>query len=181
MADRQQWNERYRENLTVNSPTPAAVLIQNAHLLPKDGVAMDLACGLGGNAIYMVQRGLQVAAWDYSTIAVEQLNQYAKQHNLNLQAEVRDVVVDPPAGQSFDVIVVSRFLERAIVPRLIAALKPDGRIFYQTFIAEKTAEVGPNNPLYLLQPNELLNLFSTLRILVYREEGLVGDTGQGFR
>ncbi|WP_455206380.1 class I SAM-dependent methyltransferase [Kaarinaea lacus] len=181
MADRQQWNERYRENLTVNSPTPAAVLIQNAHLLPKDGVAMDLACGLGGNAIYMAQRGLQVVAWDYSTIAVEQLNQYATQHNLNLQAEVRDVVIDPPAGQSFDVIVVSRFLERAIVPRLTAALKPDGIIFYQTFIAEKTPEVGPGNPLYLLQPNELLNLFSTLRILVYREEGLVGDTGQGFR
>ncbi|WP_455366098.1 class I SAM-dependent methyltransferase [Kaarinaea lacus] len=181
MADKQQWNERYREAASAGLPEPALVLSENAHLLPDKGMALDLACGRGANAIFLVQHGLQVSAWDYSPVAVEQLQQYAKQQALTLRVEVRDVVHNPPGKESFDVIVVSRFLERAIIPQLCAALKPQGLIFYQTFIAEKDAAIGPGNPDYLLQPNELLALFAALRIRVYREEGLLGDMTCGFR
>jgi tellurite methyltransferase len=54
-------------------------------------------------------------------------------------------------------------------------------VFYQTFTREKSADCGPSNPAYLLEENELLRLFSGLRILAYREEGNVGDVAQGFR
>ena len=54
-------------------------------------------------------------------------------------------------------------------------------MFYQTFIQDKPADLGPNNPDYLLAENELLQLFSGIRILVYREEGQVGHVTQGFR
>ena len=181
MADQRQWDERYREQSNILPPTPAEVLIENAHLLPDKAVALDLACGLGANAIFMAQHGLQAVAWDYSAIAIERLNHYARQHKIALQAEVRDVVHEPPSGHSFDVIVVSRFLERSIIPQLCNALKPQGLIFYQTFISEKDPSVGPGNPTYLLEPNELLQLFAGLRIRVYREEGQVGDMKRGFR
>lgn len=181
MADQRQWDERYREQGSILPSTPAEVLIENAHLLPDKGAALDLACGLGANAIFMAQHGLQAVAWDYSAIAIERLNQYARQHNIELQAEVRDVVLEPPTDHSFDVIVVSRFLERSIIPQLCNALKPQGLIFYQTFISEKDPSVGPGNPAYLLEPNELLQLFAGLRIRVYHEEGLLGDMGRGFR
>ncbi|WP_455221994.1 class I SAM-dependent methyltransferase [Kaarinaea lacus] len=181
MADQRQWDERYREQGSILPSTPAEVLIENAHLLPDKGAALDLACGLGANAIFMAQHGLQAVAWDYSAIAIERLNQYARQHNIELQAEVRDVVLEPPTDHSFDVIVVSRFLERSIIPQLCNALKPQGLIFYQTFISEKDPSVGPGNPAYLLEPNELLQLFAGLRIRVYREEGLLGDMERGFR
>lgn len=181
MAEQQQWDERYREQSKAGVPAPALVLTQNAHLLPDSGTALDLACGRGANAIFLAQHGLQVSAWDYSAIAIEQLEQYAQQHSIELQVQVRDVVRDPPIKQSFDIIVVSRFLERSIVPQLSAALNPQGLIFYQTFITEKSPAIGPNNPDYLLQANELLALFAGLRIRVYREEGLQGDLTHGFR
>jgi len=181
MADQQEWNKRYREQTKTLTPTPALVLTESAHLLPEKGLALDLACGLGGNAIFLAQHDLQVNAWDYSAAAIEQLNDYAKQNNIELQTEVRDVVLEPPAEQSFDVIVVSRFLERSIIPQLCHAVKPQGLVFYQTFILEKDPSVGPGNPDYLLQPNELLKLFGDLQIRVYREEGLVGDIERGFR
>ncbi|WP_455219313.1 hypothetical protein, partial [Kaarinaea lacus] len=69
----------------------------------------------------------------------------------------------------------------AIISDLIAALKPGGLLFYQTFTQEKVTDTGPGNPKTLLKPNELLALFSSLRILVYREEALVGNVKQGFR
>ena len=178
---KQQWNERYLSELVEATPKPALVLLDNAHLLPERGKALDLACGVGGNALFMAQRGLQVVGWDYSSAAIDQLNQFAAQQKVKLQAEVRDVVVAPPTLQSFNVIVVSHFLDRSIISDLIDALKPGGLIFYQTFIQEKVNEVGPGNPDFLLKPNELLKLLSSLRILVYREEGLVGNVTQGFR
>jgi SAM-dependent methyltransferase len=175
------WNLRYAAGASGASPQPSAVLSENRHLLPATGTVLDLACGLGGNALLLAQRGLQTQAWDMSDVAIEKLNGVAASQGLPLNAVVRDVVHFPPSINSFDVIVVSRFLHRQLVSNIIEALKPSGLVFYQTFIREKLSEVGPGNPEYLLAENELLRLFSSLRILVYREEGLVGDVAQGFR
>jgi tellurite methyltransferase len=99
-----------------------------------------------------------------------------------VHAEVRDVVACPPRAESFDVIVVSRFLERALAPALIAALRPAGLLFYQTFTQSTVGDPkGPMNPDYRLAPQELLRLFQPLRLRVYREEGSVGDTTRGWR
>jgi tellurite methyltransferase len=175
------WNLRYASSESEGMPQPAAVLNENRHLLPESGTALDLACGLGGNALLLAQRGLQTHAWDVSNVAIEKLNGLAVSQNSSLKAAVRDVVSHPPSANSFDVIVVSRFLHRPLVADMIRALKPSGLLFYQTFIRDKSPEIGPGNPEYLLAENELLQLFSELRILVYREEGLVGDTSRGFR
>lgn len=178
---KQQWNQHYLSDLVEATPKPALVLSDNAHLLPQRGQALDLACGVGGNALFMAQRGLQVVGWDYSSAAIDQLKQFADRQKVKLQAEVRDVTVEPPARKSFDVVVVSHFLDRSIISDLIKTLKTGGLVFYQTFIQEKVNQAGPSNPDFLLKPNELLELFSSLRILVYREEALVGNVKQGFR
>jgi tellurite methyltransferase len=39
----------------------------------------------------------------------------------------------------------------------------------------------PNNPDYLLIENELLRQFSSLRVIFYRENALMGDLSQGLR
>jgi tellurite methyltransferase len=179
---RQKGDERYRQNeVTPSSSDAAMVLTQNAHLLPATGSALDLACGLGANALFMAQRGLSVSAWDLSPVAIDKLQQVAAQQDLSLQLEVHDVVSQPPQPAQFDVIVVTRFLERQLVSPLMEALKLGGLLFYQTFITDKVSDRGPDRCAYRLARNELLTLFAELRILVYREEGLVGDIQQGFR
>jgi hypothetical protein len=40
---------------------------------------------------------------------------------------------------------------------------------------------GPQREEFRLDDQELLRLFSGLQVLVYREEGRVGDVQQGFR
>ena len=66
-------------------------------------------------------------------MVVARLHALAQQRGLPLHAEGRDVVAAPPAPTSFDVIVVSRFLERALAPALIQALRPAGLLLYQQF------------------------------------------------
>ena len=179
-GDKEKWNARYT-NAKDALPEAAEVLIENLHLLPSTGTALDLACGRGANALLLARQGLTTSAWDISDTAVELLDTLAKQQQLSITTEARDVSDKPPAAESFNVIVVSRFLDRALMPALKTAIKPGGLILYQTFIRDKVSDVGPDKPDYLLDENELLSFFTDWRIRAYREEGTLGDQQSGFR
>ena len=176
----EKWNLRHGD--LSHQPKAAEVLTQNRHLLPARGRALDLACGLGGNALLMAKTGLEVAAWDLSPVAIERLQELAEAHQLpNLKPEARDLSVDPLPPDTFDVITVSYFLDRALIRAMIASLKPGGLLFYQTFTRVSVMQQGPSNPGYRLADNELLELCSPLMLRYYREENLLGDLSRGAR
>ncbi len=174
------WNKRYSK-LDRQKLIAADVLMQNLHLLPKSGTALDYACGLGVNAFQLACLGFDVSAWDISSVAIEKLNTEAKSRSLNIQVEVRDLAVCPPEKESFDIILVSRYLDRGAVPSLIRALKLRGVIFYQTYTRENSEATVINNHEFLLKSNELLDFFSELRILSFKDEGVQGDLQRGLR
>ncbi|MES9853161.1 MAG: methyltransferase domain-containing protein [Candidatus Thiodiazotropha sp. L084R] len=177
---RAMWDERYGD--PEKTPRLAEVLLSNSHLLPAKGNALDLACGLGGNAMHLAAQGLDVVAWDLSPVAIQRLQQLAHEKKQpNLKAEVRDVERHPPSTDQFEVIVVSYFLERSLIAPLINALKPGGLIYYQTFIRDAVSSDGPKNSNFRLADQELLKLFSKLKIRLYREEGRLGDLSSGIR
>jgi tellurite methyltransferase len=174
------WNKRY-DSCPNELPATAEVLLYNLHLLPEKGTALDLACGRGANAICLAENGFTVSAWDISSTALEQLSIYAKTKKIIVKTEIRDVSNHPPETNTFDVIIVSRFLDRTLIHDIKKAIKPSGLIFYQTFTKEKIDESGPRNPDYLLDKNELLDLFNEWNIIYYREEGKIGNINNGFR
>lgn len=157
------------------------MLRQNQYLLPTQGTALDLACGRGANAICLAENGLTVSAWDISTSALEHLSNEALKKELEIKIESRNISKHPPEPGSFDVITVSHFLERGLINDIREAIKPEGLIFYQTFIINKVRDIGPSNPDYLLANNELLTTFKDWRVIVYREEGTLGNIERGFR
>ena len=94
MSIREKWNDRYRAG---NGDRQASrVLRENLHLLPGNGRALDLACGVGGNAILLAEQGLRVDAWDIADIPVAALQASASDRQLPIKANVRDVEVNPP-------------------------------------------------------------------------------------
>jgi tellurite methyltransferase len=174
------WDARHGD--PDKQPDQAEVLAWNRHLLPVTGRALELACGLGGNALLLAEQGLDVTAWDLSPVAIARLREMADGRGLyNLSAEVRDIEQDPPPPERFDVIVVSYYLERALAPRIVEALRPGGLLFYQTFTRIAVGSEGPTNPDFRLGDNELLQLFSGLKLRIYREENRLGDLAQGTR
>jgi len=182
--DSDKWDAIYQskqQNGETKKLTPAYILQEFHHLLPAQGKALDLASGLGANALFLAQHNLQAHAWDISSVAIEKLNAAAKSLDLNLITEIRDIVAKPPEENSFDVIVVSHFLDRKIMPDIIAALRQNGLLFYQTFTKVRARKSGPTNETYRLGKNELLILCEDLDVIVYREEGLIGDSDSGFR
>ncbi len=173
------WDTIY-QNKSVE-PTASYVLTNYSYLLPKEGIALDLACGQGGNALFLAQAGLDVQAWDASAVAIEQLKKQSELKKLNIDAQLHDVVKSPPLTESIDVLVVSFFLDRDLCAQLYSALKPGGILFYQTYCQQKTSEQGPKNIDYLLADNELLQLFSPMKVRIYQQDALLGNSKKGLR
>ncbi|MDC9724867.1 MAG: class I SAM-dependent methyltransferase [Gammaproteobacteria bacterium] len=179
MTLQSKWDHIYSQKTA--EPTASLVLTENKHLLPSQGSALDLACGQGGNARLLAGAGLDVLAWDLSPVAIKQLRDFTALNALSIDAQVHDVLEFPPKANSLDVLVVSFFLDRSLCPKLIDAVKPGGLMFYQTYCQEKVNEQGPKNPEFLLADNELLALFSSMKVRVYREESLLGNQQKGWR
>jgi len=174
------WDKYYDSNIK-GSPSPSEVLYFNQHLLPVKGNALDLACGYGSNAICLAMNGLKVSAWDISKIALEKLSLRSKEFDFIINCEIRDVLQQPPEPDTFDIIVVSKFLDRKLIKHIRHAIKPNGLIFYQTFIKDRIIKSGPENPNYQLNENELLDFFEDWKLIFYREEGMIGNLSRGFR
>ena len=177
---RSKWDRIYEAATDVGDP--ARILTEFAHLLPVSGHALDLACGLGANALFLAQRGLHVSAWDASRVAITRLQAAADCQGVAVDSRLRDYERFPPEANSFDLLVVSNFLYRPILPDLRNSLRPGGLVIYTTHTVERPDFMGgPSNPDYLLQSGELLDMFCHFRIHAYREEGLLGDIRQGER
>ncbi|SHI74038.1 class I SAM-dependent methyltransferase [Cycloclasticus pugetii] len=180
MSDLQhKWDRIYSQREAAD-PKPAAMLSQYSHLLPEQGRALDLACGVGGNTFFLAQRGLTVDAWDISPVAISQIDQ-RKGPADNIRTSVVNINDGVFAKNYYDIVTVSYFLDRQHIDDIITTLKPQGLLFYQTFTREKAQPGGPSNPDFLLKKGELLSLFSQLTPIIYHEEGLIGDASKGLR
>ncbi|WP_301028409.1 bifunctional 2-polyprenyl-6-hydroxyphenol methylase/3-demethylubiquinol 3-O-methyltransferase UbiG [Zhongshania sp.] len=174
LSSRAKWNQRHQQR---ELPVAACRVLQNHRdLLPCTGLALDVACGLGGNAVLLAQAGLECEAVDISDVAVTRLNDYARSQNLSLTARQADIetnglgLVSNLVAKQYDVITVSYFLYRPLFPALIAALKPGGLLFYQTFVSTAAGEMrGPKNSNFYLHKKELLSHFKGLEIRYYCE------------
>ncbi|MGB3477003.1 MAG: class I SAM-dependent methyltransferase, partial [Mycobacterium sp.] len=76
--DRTRWDAKYAGRSLPGSIGPAAVFAPFADVFPTAGHALDIACGQGAAAVWLAQRGLQVAGFDVSPVAVEQARAFAQ-------------------------------------------------------------------------------------------------------
>ena len=150
---------------------PSLWLTSNAHLLPRVGDALDVACGSGRHALWLAERGLRTTALDRNPDLIAALNADASRLHLPLQAEVADLESSrfQFTPDTYDVIVVVHYLHRPLFPSLLAALRPGGLLVYETFTRAQAARGRPSNPAFLLEPGELLMRVQPLDVLASRE------------
>lgn len=158
---------------TIGPPgSPSPWLVEHLDLLRRGGTVLDVASGRGRHALFLAQAGFRVHAVDRDPEAVGLVRDAAVNAGLDVIAEVVDLETDPtPAvgDACFDAIVVVNYLHRALFPALRNALKPGGRLIYETFTIAQAARGKPTNPNFLLQPGELPILVAPLAVLRERE------------
>ncbi len=178
LAIEKKWDKIHARNSRVQV---AKILDKNRFLLPKQGKALDLACGLGANALLLAEHGLDTHAWDISSVALKKLQLFALKKHLNLSTKQVVIKANILPKNTFDVIIITRFLDRSLTNEIMESLKTGGLLFYQTYVKDKIDSNGPSNPNFLLARNELLRLFKPLTLVNYRENNLIGTLELGER
>jgi tellurite methyltransferase len=168
VQDAVKWNQRYQTRDRNGAPSPRAFLVEHADVLPRQGRALDVAMGLGGNAAFLLARGLHVIGLDISEVAVRA----AKARWPGLQAAVVDLSHFTLPAATFDVIVNFYFLDRRLWPMYRRALKPGGVLIIETLTHEMLTVRPDIDPIYLLKPGELCAAFEDWRVVAQRETWL---------
>lgn len=132
-ADIERWDRKYRGGNPNPTFQPDALLTTFRHLFDGRGNALDLACGVGQNAIYLARLGYQVVGVDASLVGLRYGQRAAQTERLEIAFVVADLDRFPLPKVYFSLIVVIRFLDRELIPALKAALAPGGLIVYRTF------------------------------------------------
>jgi tellurite methyltransferase len=166
--DRIRWETRYKKRDPNAAVGPRPFLVRHSNLLPKSGLALDYAMGLGGNSGFLLDRGLKVLGIDISYTAVLR----AKSRYLQLMGVVCDLEQFHPPANKFDVVLIFYYLDRNSWDQLATSLKPGGVLMMETFLLANDLEKGQSgiNPAYLLAPGELRSAFPGLNTLAYEEK-----------
>ena len=170
-SDRERWDAKYAAKSVPEKLLPDEWLTRHVAGL-KSGRALELACGLGHNAIWLARQGWQVDAVDVSPIGLQLAAELASRQGADVHWIAADLDEFRPPVETYDLIVVLRFLDRLRLPPLIEhSLRPGGRLIYETFTLAQIdrPESHLKNPAFALAAGELPRLFAGLQILSYAE------------
>ncbi len=152
---------------------PSAWVQRWSHLVRPGGTVLDVACGHGRHLRWFARHGHPVTGVDRSPEAITAVASLATM----LQADIENgpwPLLQDGQPQAFDAVVVTNYLWRALFPLLLQSLAPGGVLIYETFTAGNETVGKPSRPDFLLQPGELLNACSQLRIVAY-EDGYLAE------
>jgi 2-polyprenyl-3-methyl-5-hydroxy-6-metoxy-1,4-benzoquinol methylase len=90
--DAERWNARYAADGDAwLEDQPRQLLLDYAHMLPKEGIALDAAAGVANNGTFLARRGMHVIALDISITALQLATRRALKESLPFSAAVYDL------------------------------------------------------------------------------------------
>lgn len=164
--DREFWEDRYRSAPQVWSGRPNPQLVDEiAGLVP--GRALDVACGEGGDALWLAGRGWSVTAVDLAQTALDRVDEAAAQAGPDAAARVRTERVDIAewdAGDGAYDLVTTHFLHlppevRSVAfARMARAVAPGGTLLVVAHHASDLATtIGrPDLPELFFAPEDVV-------------------------
>jgi len=157
-SDRIRWEKKHA-NAGARPLGEAEATLEWAPFPSGPARALDLACGRGRNCGALLRRGYKVIAVDVAGTALRELRQRYRDARGQLFPVQADLDFWPFAPDSFDLILQCDFLDRRLFPEMKASTRRGGYVLIDTFGLEDTAETGPRNLSFRLEPDELGRIF----------------------
>ncbi|MFD2368072.1 class I SAM-dependent methyltransferase [Pseudoduganella sp. GCM10020061] len=167
--------------MDAHAQLPASPWVARFAPLVPSGEVLDLACGSGRHAHLFARLGHPVLALDRDPEALARLAaengvcphfengdrpHFGALRTMCFDLERSTDAADWPFEPGrFAGIVVTNYLHRPLLPKIVQALRPDGILIYETFAAGNERFGKPSNPAFLLEEGELLRL--PLRVIAY--------------
>src|SRR5436305_8260145 len=135
---------------------------------PKQQKALDVAMGRGRHALLLARHGFDTFGVDLKFDAVNEAMQMAAREGLRIRGWCADLTRSALPVGAFDVVIVTRYLQRDLLPSIGTSLHDGGCVIYETFtIAQRGLGTGPTSPHHLLRPRELLSAFDGWNVMFY--------------
>lgn len=132
------------------------------------GSVLDVACGGGRHGRLFLGTGHPVCFLDRDLGGADDLRGVA-------DAELVQADIEggpwPLGNRQFDAVVVTNYLWRPLFPTLLASLKPNALLIYETFMIGNERFGKPSNPDFLLRRDELFDLCREQCFVLAFEQG----------
>jgi tellurite methyltransferase len=177
-ASKTDWDAKYRAAAATRNDSPGGIVQELLPLLPRKGVALDVACGAGRHSVLLAASGYSVmelleqscqgAGFQPQRVkSLEAVNPVRQRGIQLLQANLEQLHLPNAA---YDLILCINYLQRSLFPKFVRSLRPGGFLIFETFTrANLGRSGGPQNPDYLLGCGELRRAFPGLNLIFYRE------------
>ncbi len=153
---------------------PSEFLVEVEPELGSPARALDVAGGLGRNALWLAGRGWEVTLLDRSVVALRRAATEARRRGVSLRTARVDLDREPLPGEGWHLIVWVHYLNRPVLTTVADRLSPGGRAVVE-IATVRNLERHPRPPRpYLLEEGEAPGLLSGLLLLRY-EEGWTDD------
>lgn len=143
-----------------------------SHLVKENGCVLDVACGFGRHMQWFKNRRCTVTGVDRAQDAITAVANIG-------EAVLADIENGPwpffenddtqSTPRRFDAVVVTNYLWRPLLPRILDSIKPGGVLLYETFAVGNEAIGKPNRPDFLLKTGELLEVCNYFKIIAFED------------
>ncbi|WP_239313649.1 bifunctional 2-polyprenyl-6-hydroxyphenol methylase/3-demethylubiquinol 3-O-methyltransferase UbiG, partial [Frankia sp. Cj3] len=167
--DAAQWDRRHTGAGLVWTAEPNPIVIEQLAGL-RPGRALDLACGVGRNAVWLASQGWRVTGLDFSEVAIRKARELSRRFDVTPEWIKADVLEWTPRPMSYNLVTICYLHlppgeRRTILYDAMKAVIPGGtllvlghdRATLTLGRGDGRKPSGPADPQSLLSPDELLD------------------------
>lgn len=144
---------------------PSSWVVRFAPIIPVRGRVLDVACGNGRHALFLAARGHHVDAVDRDPGRIDPASSTVRV----VKADI-EVGAWPFEGEKFAGVIVTNYLHRPLLSKLVAAVGLGGVLIYETFAVGNEQYGRPSRPEFLLRRGELLECVrGHLQVLAFED------------
>ncbi len=177
-AEREKWEAKYKAHEYSHDGPPSRLLRRWIQLLPR-GRALDVAAGLGRNAIFLARAGYTVDAIDISETGLREARRRARRRGVRVRWIEADLDTYRFPRARYDLVINIFFLKRRRLGDLKASVRPGGVMILETHLQNRENDGGPAGLRNRLRPGELPRRFRGWDVLDL-EEGVFREGGRAW-
>ena len=168
LKDKEKWDQKYADQEYTAGKEPSNWLKNNAHLLTNEGKSLDIAGGEGRNSVFVAKKGYQATCLDISENGLIKAQALAQENKTTITTLNADLDMSSLPENEYDLVLCFNFLDRNLFSGIRKTLKLGGLLFYETF-NQDYLKYSRFKKEWVLESNELLQVFNDFRILRYQE------------
>lgn len=166
MGDKTYWDNKF-EVRGDKILSPEKALVNNIGYL-KTGTVLDVACGDGRNALYLLKNGFDVTGIDFSNRALERLNTFAKRDGYEVKTKQVDLSISNSLNElkNFDNIVINHYrASKEVLKEISKHINDDGILFVCGFGHKHKVDckIGQGDLILESDFEEIKNMFNLIK------------------